>query len=236
MDTLISTFSPTCKADQEASLNDPMAFLAPFTRLVSRPDNAKFLSFQIDAFQRRHAPAGNEAPGESTQQLEAAGDRAQEFARATALYMISIAIPNDETELIYNSATGVQGTLAINVAPATIDSDSLPLANSTITWTGFVNRPGKTYSLRGSIADVESGSFLGYIYVDIAPDSNGGYKSTVRISSNAVEALTGQTKPGPEDYWQSLPFCSNSGPFLSNGLNILQQLPGGVSSALQQQR
>jgi hypothetical protein len=60
--------------------------------------------------------------------------------------------------------------------------------------------------------------------------------NNIRISSNGLAAIEAEDKPFPPDYWASLASCSNAGPFLANGLNVLQQLPGGVSSALQQQR
>jgi hypothetical protein len=58
---------------------------------------------------------------------------------------------------------------------------------------------------------------------------------TFNVSRNAIEFLSAENTSGPNGYWESLPSCANSGPFLSNGLNTLQQLPAGVSSTLQQQ-
>jgi hypothetical protein len=237
MDTLIATFSPTCKADKDESFDDSTRFLAPYLRAVPPPKGqvpAKYASFEIDAFRRRGAP-NTKAPPMTTRQLEVTNDRAKKFALADALYMIPIAIPVDDTGLDFNSTSTVQGTFAINKAAPRITDRSLPLANSNVIWTGFAYRKANTYSLRGSITDIQSGSFLGYIYVDIAPDRSGILGAHVRISRNAVAGMLGETTAGPATYWDSLPFCSNSGPFLSNGLNILQQLPGADSSTLQQQ-
>ena len=234
-DALISTFSPTCKADALVSFNDPAAFLKPWTRVVSTAANQKFSSFEVDAFRRRAPFITTDQPVPGTQELITGNDRAREFAQSTGLFMISIAIPKDETELPYTPVNGIQGTIVINQAPESLTAKSLPLQNSAVTWTGFFNKADKSYSLRGSIADVQAGSFLGYVYVDLRPDGTGGYLSDVRFSVNAVDALLSQTDPGPRDYWQSLPFCSNSGPFLSNGLNFLQQIPPSVASTLLQQ-
>ena len=237
MNTLISTFAPTCKADEQVSFDDTDMFFAPYVKIVPPPTGqnpVKYSAFEIDAFRRRTPPAKGETTV-TTQQLEEAGDRARDFAVSDALYMIPLAIPVDDTGLDFNSTSTVQGTFAINKAAAHLKDPSLPLANSSVTWTGFTYRSADTYSLRGAVTDIQSGSFLGYIYVDVATDAHKVVSALVRISKNAVQGMLNETAPGPADYWQSLPFCSNSGPFLSNGLNLLQQLPGGVASALKQQ-
>ncbi len=63
---------------------------------------------------------------------------------------------------------------------------------------------------------------MGYIYAGIGP---GLKATTLRISRNALVAITSEDTGGPANYWASLPSCSNSGPFLPSGLNVLQQLP-----------
>jgi hypothetical protein len=80
---------------------------------------------------------------------------------------------------------------------------------------------------------------VGYIYaglmpVSLNPDEKFAKLYDLRISKNALDTIRAEDKSGPSDYWASLPSCSNSGPFLPNGLSVLQQLPGDVSSALQQ--
>jgi hypothetical protein len=84
--------------------------------------------------------------------------------------------------------------------------------NATITWSAFY-MPNGSYSLRGSIADAQSGTFVGYIYaglnINTANNTVTLNKHGVRISRNGVDAIKAEDQPSPTDYWGSLASCSN---------------------------
>ena len=58
--------------------------------------------------------------------------------------------------------------------------------------------------------------------------------TNIKISRNAIDTLQNQGAMEPSDYWSSLPSCAAAGPFSSSGLNILQQLSSPTGNTLLQ--
>ena len=240
-DTLIATFAATCKSDDYVHL-DAMADYFPAERDFIQ-SNTDFTSVQLIVYKRRrpYDPHDQSVPKDSAA-LEKL-DATQRAKYATERYVITIAIPFDKSGLPFrNSSTGT-GAMDVTL----YDAPPPTIRDAAITWSTFYSSDG-SYSLRGSITDAQSGTFVGYLYVGLninatkgtlgvdATQGTVGLNDNFRISSNGLDAIRAEDKPFPPNYWASLASCTNAGPFLPSGLNVLQQLPGGVSSALQQQR
>jgi hypothetical protein len=197
------------------------------------PQPGDFASFEINVYARRPVKDGDKPDPGTSATLNALTDGSQ-YSHASEDYIVTIAIPKDKTGLRYTYASTATGTLSIDPLRApTLQRP--PLKNAVIAWSAFSTGKG-SYSLRGALSDAQSGTNVGYIYAGIGVADGKPVINNISISKNALAAIKGEDTAGPADYWASLPSCSNSGPFLPSGLNILQQLPGGVSSALQQQR
>jgi hypothetical protein len=260
-DTLISTFSATCKTDEYINLMDPAVYFEPAFEptLMPQPFTANSLNYYQFYIYKRFPSTESETLDQttSTSLYGMSDDLLRLHATEKFIVTIAIAVPptmavpkdlvvppnlvvpstSADKKIIYLPVityTGTaMGTLTVESLPSPSDPDKQPVVeNATIAWTAFSPVPGQ-YSLRGTVSDAQSGTTVGYIYASLGPGAN---LSGIRISKNALAAIEAEGNSGPSDYWASLPSCSNSGPFLPNGLNVLQQLPGGVSSALQQQR
>lgn len=250
-DSLIATFGPTCTSDTMIDFNSGGAQYFPaFPKYFS---GDKFTSFEFIAFRR--APITTEQLKALPEELQTLISRHQLTSEiisalpkelkevvADASILITVAIPQDTSGLPYTYTGAAAGTISINdFRPGVPD---VPEANGTISWSAFgvaaspKTTPYGSYSLRGMIADAQSGSLVGYLTVGLAtPDKDGRtHILSMSVSANTIRALLHETDPGPATYWQSLPACSIAAPFLPSGLNVLQQLPGGVSTALVQQR
>jgi hypothetical protein len=230
-DTLISTFSATCKTDKDIDLEDPALYLGPTPQpLSSGPD---FVSYQFVIY-RRIPPELGRAPDTATSEELDRLPEDKQSPHANEKYIVTIAIPADKTKLPITYTSTATGTLTVEtLGPPHPGEPSV--RNAIIAWSAFGPVPDH-YSLRGIVSDAQSGTSVGYIYASLIPDGKLTKLGSLRISRNALDAIGAEYTSGPPDYWASLPSCSNSGPFLPNGLNVLQQLPGDVSSALQQQR
>jgi uncharacterized membrane protein YgcG len=95
------------------------------------------------------------------------------------------------------------------------------------------------YSLRGTITDPQANTQLGNVTLIIYRHRDDDKKyitetNNLRVSSNAIDILLKQGKPYPGDYWSSLPSCTTAGPFLPSGLNILQQLSTNTGATVLQ--
>jgi hypothetical protein len=265
-DTLISTFAATCKSDEYINLMDPAVYFEPVFEPtpVPQPFSANSLNYyQFYVYKR--IPCGEcktKDPTDSADLYSMSDDSLRLHSTEKLIVTIAIAapptlavpkdlvvtpnmvappnsaVPSDPAKknillpvITYTSTA--TGTLTVEAVPYTSDPDKQPpVKNATIAWSAFSPGPGQ-YSLRGIVSDAQSGASVGYMYVSLGPGAN---LSRISISKNALAAIEAEETRGPIDYWASLPSCSNSGPFLPNGLNVLQQLPGDVSSALQQQR
>jgi len=177
-DTLISTFSATCKADERI----------PFTGRASIVDDSVVVSASNDDLKFTIAKAKlATSPG-------------------------AVSDPNGAVSISYNGMF-YQGYVA---------------------WSGSYSSP--TYSLRGVITDVQSGSTVGDVILGLFKDREGHYQvDNLVISQNAIDLLTQQGKPPRGDYWSTLPPCVTAGPFAPNGLRTLQQLNSGIGATLLQQ-
>jgi hypothetical protein len=202
---------------------------------MSQPyTTSTFTSFDVDIY-RRKPPKEGEKPDQMTSAKLHALPNDMRYMHAIQKYIVTISIPVDNTNLpLFYTSSGT-GTLTVETLGPPLQPgqySQTKVKNAVIAWSAFSSAKGY-YSLRGTLADAQSGTALGYIYASLRP---GPVLSNIRISRNALAAIDAEDTSGPVDYWSSLPSCSNSGPFLPNGLSVLQQLPGGVSSALQQQR
>jgi hypothetical protein len=241
-DTLISTFSATCKTDQDVNLGDPAEYSESTPQTT--PNNPKdFDAYQFEVY-RLVPPMRGETPVRVTSAYLDALPPDLRDSQANEKYIITIAIPVDKTKLPITYTSTAIGTLTVEA----LEPTSL-VKNAIVSWSAFSSAPNQ-YSLRGILSDAQSGTSLGYIYGTLIPVS--GEQETcdehgncvpphtkligLRISKNALDAIHSEVTGGPVDYWASLPSCSIAAPFFPGGLNILQQLPGGVSSVLQQQR
>jgi hypothetical protein len=241
-DTLISTFSATCKADEDVNLMDPAVYFEPVFEPTpaQQPFTANNLHYYQFYIYKRLPSKKGEAPDQTTSaDLYTMSDdslrlQASEKYIVTIAIAIPVEIPVDKMLLpVITYTSTATGTLTVEaLGPPSDPGKQPPVKNATIAWSAISPTPGQ-YSLRGTLSDAQSGTSVGYIYATLGP---GAKLYGIRISKNALAAIEAEDKSGPIGYWASLPSCSNSGPFLPNGLNVLQQLPGDVSSALQQQR
>jgi hypothetical protein len=235
-DSLISTFAATCKSDKYLNLGDGKLYFEPEAVLMQA--DASYQAFQINAYLRR-TPDDGADPSKPLTLLHRDKDDPEMYRELDRQYIITVAIPTDKSGLRYYYSGNVTGAISIDALPFR-EAGPRPFEskNGTIAWSVFVtkNDAATSYSLRGAVSDAQSGTFLGYIYAAIRVQNGKAHINNLSMSQNAVDLLIGEDRPGPPDFWSSLPSCATSGPFLVNGLNILQQLPGDVSSTLQQQR
>jgi hypothetical protein len=245
-DTLISTFSATCKTDRDVNLDEPAEYSESTPQ--NTPNNPKdFAAYQFDVY-RLVPPKRGEPPVRVTSaDLDALRPELR-YSQANEKYIITIAIPVDKTKLPITYSSTATGTLTVEALEPP-DRPTSTVKNAIISWSAFSSAPNQ-YSLRGILSDAQSGTSLGYIYGSLIPvpgeretcDEHGNCVLPhtkligLRISKNALGAIDSEVTSGPVDYWASLPSCSIAAPFFPGGLNTLQQLPGGVSSVLQQQR
>jgi hypothetical protein len=234
-DTLISTFSATCKTDQDVILDNLAEYSESTPQTI--PDNPKdFVAYQFDVY-RLIPPKKGETPVHiKSAHLDALPPELR-YSQANEKYIVTIAIPVDKTRLPITYTGTATGTLTVEALEPPDQQRNPIVKNAIIAWSAFSSASNQ-YSLRGILSDAQSGTSLGYIYASLIPDRDTGQTTLIglRISKNALDAIESEDKSGPVDYWASLPSCSIAGPFFPGGLNILQQLPGGVSSVLQQQR
>lgn len=226
-DTLISTLAATCKSDNILNVQKSSLFadvlLTPIPLDTDTQSNAD--AYKITMRGKPFVSAGKGEAG-----MPAGAPLWRDF-------LISLAIPHDTSRLpLYSIANAVGAISITSPIPNSKDTDE---ADGTISWLGFANVTdrGVYYSLRGLLADAQSGTGVGYVYVGIQTYKDGRKPElqSFNLSNNAIDFLTGEGRSGPPTYWDSLVSCGNSGPFLANGLSVLQQLPGGLSSTLLQQ-
>jgi len=232
-DTLISTFSATCKTDQDVNLDnlDEYSKPTPQTPLTNGKD---FVSFEFDIYRLIPPRIGGLPVQRTSADLDALPNDSQ-YSQANQKYIVTIAIPVDKTMLPITYTSTATGTLTVEALEPPGQQPTPTVKNAIIAWSAFNSAPNQ-YSLRGIVSDAQSGTSLGYIYASLIPDGAQTKLIGLRISKNALDAIDAEVTSGPIDYWASLPSCSIAAPFFPGGLNILQQLPGGVSSVLQQQR
>jgi hypothetical protein len=227
-DTLISTFSATCKTDEY------IIFGLPQTPAPPSPGPTP-LSPQYEVTANL-VPSSAEPGGipEISATWAPASERPHDAAQRGAGYdmkfTFSGALPhNTNTQTITNE----QGAVIIFYA------GRAHVGN--VTWYGYYlrnkNEPKETYSLRRTITDAQSGTTVGYVYLGLyRTESDTKLQiDNFKVSRNAIDLLIQQGSPHPTDYWGSLPSCVTSGPFAPNALNFLQQLGPGVSAPTMQQ-
>lgn len=238
-DTATATFWATCKSDlmievvPRPNMNDPDLFFEPaVTPAKNPPTDGGFTSYEIDVFKRPGAD------GTSNPTVIDSDPKASKlYPHAPKEYVLTVSIPTDKTGLQYTYSSTGTGIFSID----TLDHQDTPPdkrtdnKNGTITWTAFgtVTPQGTSYSLRGTLADAQSGTAIGYIYASLGPDHK---VKRLALSTNGLAALEAEETTGPVDYWDSLASCATSGPFLPSGLNFLQQVPPAFSNAIQQGR
>jgi hypothetical protein len=145
-----------------------------------------------------------------------------------------------DIEIVLNASVLNSGPGAVSDSAGAIfltpqDPNDNHAFEGAVSWSGMHHL--HSWTLRGTITDTRSGTALGPIYLGL------GYKDgtmnqlvvdNLLASSNGLYFLTKEATPQPSKYWDLLPSCTESGPFLPNSLNILQQLPGPVASTILQ--
>jgi hypothetical protein len=244
-DTLISTFAPTCKSDSLVDLANSKTFFKPELLYIAGVSGAT--SFEIIAYRRGPnltikdladfpAPLRDKVLDHTLTSKEVDALPDEWKLRLSDQYVLTtIALPADTSKLPYTYNSAATGTITFVPLPHTAND---AVMNGTIAWSTFTSPGGDhgSYSLRGAVSDAQSGSFAGYILVGIGPNDKKSDIEDIYISKNAMDVILNETASAAATYWGTLPSCSIAGPFLPNGLSVLQQLPGGVSSALEQQR
>ncbi len=236
-DTLISTLAATCKSDVILDVMNSAVFANPELKWVPRPAPTSGVdAFKVTTYDKQFMPVSVPAP---------AGSTAIDMVAVKSLwrkFLITLAIPRDTTGLPLYNVANAAGAISITTPSmnrADVTESDINEADGTISWSGFANvtAEGTYYSMRGLLMDAQSATGVGYVYLGIQTykDKRKLVLQSFKISNNAIDFLTGEMRPEPANYWKSLASCGNSGPFLPNGLNILQQLPGGLSSTILQQ-
>ena len=209
-DTLISTFSATCKSDEDVDLlNAPNAKLKMTS---SSPSAEKGLDGK---------------PIIEPLKIQAAWDSAAFGRTKETRYNIELTVSANVLKTADGAVSDSTGSLILYAATG-------PAYEGYISWSGF-HHPN-SYSLTGTISDVHSKTALGLVYLNLVADAVGKLSvQQLKFSRNALELLTQEASPAPGDYWSLLPSCTVAAPFLPNGLNLLQQLPSNVGSTILQQ-
>jgi hypothetical protein len=206
MDTIISTFSATCKSDQLVYYKAEVYYdeAAPIQGSNVRPSRQERKNSEatIDHFEISANPS-------KRSQLILSAD----FQHGTYVTAIQ------------NSPGTVR-----------LFGPYLSEANITWSGYYYPAKPGssESYSLHGTITDFKSNVMLGDVYLTILKDGERVRADHFRVSRNAIDALLQQGAPAPGDYWSSLPSCATAGPFLPSGLNILQQLGTNTGATILQ--
>lgn len=123
-----------------------------------------------------------------------------------------------------------------------------PRGFGNITWAGYVDgeAPTPVLSIRGTVIDALSGSFVGYVILQGRVSQKGSATFVVidklRINPGVVSALLAQPPlPGTAQvqsvptYWDSISSCALSRPVSPSGLTLLQQLSPDLGATLLQQ-
>ncbi len=229
-DTLISTFAATCKSDEIMDASDK-AHMSWVPSPAGAPASSSMDAFEISADNGPFRPASEQSPADAS---TGAAPGAQPQSRKI---LITLAIPRDLSGLPFYNVTNAVGAISIETpVPSSKDTRE---ADGSISWSVFAhsNPKGIDYSARGLLMDAQSGTGVGYVYIGFQnlTDHSKLVLDRFAISKNAIDFLTGEFRPGPATYWGSLASCGNSGPFLANGLNVIQQLPGSLGATFLQQ-
>lgn len=234
-DTLISTFSATCHTDSYIDLADGRLFYKPVAKPQEGADTGENRSFEIDVYVRRQPDPRRRPDNPEDLPYPESDDR---FYSAVAdEYVFEIAIPKDSSGLRLTSSNNGTGVISLVSIPTVKGGGRVhDNMNGTISVSSFstAGTHSFSYSVRGALADAQSGSFVGYMHAGVTVDGGGGHVNNLDVSRNALQLILGETGTGPNGFWESLPSCSTAGPFLLNNQNILQQLPKDVSATLQQ--
>jgi len=226
-DTIISTFSATCKSDDLVPYDAPRILYEDLTPPSNTGNNGN------------NGTPNNETNNKSNNENNnrTKTDHFEIIPRVPNTVSLTVSADIQHNGLSMSAIQNAPGIISVVFPNRT-------RAEANILWSGFFwpdrnDRTSAQYTLRGAITDPLSNTQLGYVLLVMRKrsDGKGGYiveASNIKISSNAINVLRNQGTQYPGDYWSSLPSCGTAGPFLPSGLNILQQLSNGTGATVLQ--